>query len=58
MDTQQPTASDTSPAPGVSPLAKPFKLSRRFDRTGRLLGDTAMERLAAARVIVFGLGGV
>lgn len=39
------------PAPG-------FKLSRRFDRTGRLLGDEAMERLARARVIVLGLGGV
>jgi tRNA A37 threonylcarbamoyladenosine dehydratase len=59
MDTQQPTASDTSPPEAVSnPLARPFKLSRRFDRTGRLLGDTAMERLAAARVIVLGLGGV
>ena len=42
----------------TSPLAKPFKLSRRFDRTGRLLGDSAMERLAGARVVVFGLGGV
>jgi tRNA threonylcarbamoyladenosine dehydratase len=37
---------------------KPFRLSRRFDRTGRLLGDSAMERLAQANVIVFGLGGV
>ena len=36
----------------------PFKLHRRFDRTGRLLGDEGMERLANARVIVFGLGGV
>jgi tRNA A37 threonylcarbamoyladenosine dehydratase len=41
-----------------SDAAKAFKLSRRFDRTGRLLGDSAMERLAAARVVVFGLGGV
>ncbi|GMT99676.1 tRNA threonylcarbamoyladenosine dehydratase [Corallococcus caeni] len=39
-------------------LAKPFKLSRRFDRTARLLGDNAMERLANAHVVVFGLGGV
>ncbi|MDY7228912.1 tRNA threonylcarbamoyladenosine dehydratase [Hyalangium rubrum] len=58
----QPTTSDISPAPvpeaGAPSLAKPFKLSRRFDRTGRLLGDSAMERLAAARVVVFGLGGV
>jgi tRNA A37 threonylcarbamoyladenosine dehydratase len=68
MDTQQPTTSDTSPAPvtpapaapeaGAPSLARPFKLSRRFDRAGRLLGDPAMERLAAARVVVFGLGGV
>ncbi|HYH96374.1 MAG TPA: tRNA threonylcarbamoyladenosine dehydratase, partial [Hyalangium sp.] len=67
MDTQQPapTASDSSPASaptapgaGTNSLARPFKLSRRFDRTGRLLGDSAMERLAGARVIVFGLGGV
>src|SRR3954470_17746030 len=34
------------------------RLSRRFDRTGRLLGDEAMTRLASARVVVFGLGGV
>jgi tRNA A37 threonylcarbamoyladenosine dehydratase len=69
MDTQQPTtAPETSPATapavptapeaGVNTLARPFKLSRRFDRTGRLLGDPAMERLAAARVVVFGVGGV
>ncbi|MFZ5468483.1 MAG: tRNA threonylcarbamoyladenosine dehydratase [Myxococcota bacterium] len=44
-----------SPAPTPD---KPFKLSRRFDRTGRLLGDAGMERLARARVVVFGLGGV
>jgi len=52
-----------APAPETPPtapasLARPFKLSRRFDRTGRLLGDSAMERLANARVVVFGLGGV
>lgn len=41
-----------------TPSAKAFKLSRRFDRTGRLLGDAAMERLARARVVVLGLGGV
>jgi tRNA A37 threonylcarbamoyladenosine dehydratase len=35
-----------------------FKLHRRFDRAGRLLGDAGMERLARARVIVLGLGGV
>src|SRR3954463_10381249 len=35
-----------------------FKLHRRFDRTGRLLGDAGMERLSRAHVVVFGLGGV
>ncbi|MBF5042822.1 tRNA threonylcarbamoyladenosine dehydratase [Aggregicoccus sp. 17bor-14] len=56
---EQPTPTPAAvPPPAVSPLAKPFKLSRRFDRTGRLLGDSAMERLAGARVVVFGLGGV
>lgn len=31
---------------------------RRFDRTARLLGLTAMDRLADAHVVVLGLGGV
>jgi tRNA A37 threonylcarbamoyladenosine dehydratase len=35
-----------------------FKLHRRFDRTGRLLGDSAMQRLHDAHVVIFGLGGV
>ena len=30
----------------------------QFSRTRLLLGDAAMERLAAARVAVFGIGGV
>ncbi|MGA9521849.1 MAG: tRNA threonylcarbamoyladenosine dehydratase [Myxococcaceae bacterium] len=46
-----------SPAPSTPP-AKEFKLHRRFDRTGRLIGDDGMQRLANARVVVFGLGGV
>lgn len=40
------------------PLTRPWKLHRRFDRTGRLLGDAGMQRLQAARVLVLGLGGV
>ena len=48
--------SPSTPAPPDT--ARAFRLSRRCDRTGRLLGDAAMERLARARVIVFGLGGV
>ncbi|QSQ19365.1 tRNA threonylcarbamoyladenosine dehydratase [Pyxidicoccus parkwayensis] len=57
-ETETPPASPAAQAPGDNSLARPFKLSRRFDRTGRLLGDSAMERLANARVVVFGLGGV
>lgn len=53
----QPTT-ETSVPPVAPPPEKPFKLHRRFDRTGRLLGDSAMKRLQDARVIVFGLGGV
>lgn len=33
-------------------------MNEQFSRTRLLLGDTAMERLAAARVAVFGIGGV
>jgi tRNA A37 threonylcarbamoyladenosine dehydratase len=36
----------------------PYRLHRRFDRLGRLLGDGAVERLMDASVVVFGLGGV
>lgn len=35
-----------------------FRLHRRFDRLGRLYGDTAVERLSRAHVLVVGLGGV
>jgi tRNA threonylcarbamoyladenosine dehydratase len=42
----------------TSPSEKPFRLHRRFDRTGRLIGDEGMKRLAKAKVAVFGLGGV
>ena len=37
---------------------RPTGVHRRFDRTARLLGEPAMERLARATVAVFGLGGV
>ncbi len=52
----RPAADPALPSPEA--MARAFRLSRRWDRTGRLLGDEAMERLARARVIVFGLGGV
>src|SRR5690606_12201471 len=34
------------------------RLHRRFDRTARLIGESAMERLARSHVVVFGMGGV
>jgi tRNA A37 threonylcarbamoyladenosine dehydratase len=53
-----PSLHPTPSGPSPAETARAFRLSRRWDRTGRLLGDEAMERLARARVIVFGLGGV
>lgn len=35
-----------------------YRLHRRFDRMGRLVGDAAMERLIGSHVMVIGLGGV
>ncbi len=49
--------SPVAPIPEV-PVEKPFRLHRRFDRTGRLIGDQGMKRLAKARVLVLGMGGV
>src|SRR5512147_643016 len=34
------------------------RVPARLDRTARLLGEAAMERLAAAHVVVLGIGGV
>lgn len=35
-----------------------YKLHRRFDRIGRLIGDSAMARLERSHVMVMGVGGV
>ncbi|MBL7714282.1 MAG: tRNA threonylcarbamoyladenosine dehydratase [Bdellovibrionales bacterium] len=35
-----------------------YRLHRRFDRMGRLIGDDAMKRLMNSHVMVIGLGGV
>jgi tRNA threonylcarbamoyladenosine dehydratase len=35
-----------------------YKLHRRFDRMGRLVGDSAMKRLMDSHVMIIGLGGV
>ncbi|MCA9680554.1 MAG: tRNA threonylcarbamoyladenosine dehydratase [Myxococcales bacterium] len=36
----------------------PYRLHRRFDRMGRLVGDAAMRKLLDSHVMVIGLGGV
>lgn len=36
----------------------PFRTHRRFDRAARLFGEPALGKLAGARVVVFGVGGV
>lgn len=53
-----PQLTPLSPTEPPAPAEKPFRLHRRFDRTARLFGDAAMERLWRAKVVVFGLGGV
>lgn len=35
-----------------------YKLHRRFDRLGRLIGDAQMDRLMRSHVMIVGLGGV
>jgi tRNA A37 threonylcarbamoyladenosine dehydratase len=54
------------PAPEAAATGSPevgaeedrYRLHRRFDRMGRLVGDDAMARLFGAHVVVIGLGGV
>jgi tRNA A37 threonylcarbamoyladenosine dehydratase len=46
--------SSTSPSATTSE----YRPHRRFDRVARLIGETAMARLATARVMVVGCGGV
>jgi tRNA threonylcarbamoyladenosine dehydratase len=41
-----------------APGADAFRMQRRFDRMGRLVGDRNMEFLAGSHVMVLGLGGV
>ena len=40
------------------PVESKYVLHRRFDRMGRLVGDSAMEKLFRSHVMVIGLGGV
>ena len=50
---------DAPPAPlDHLEIEDDYRLHRRFDRIGRLVGDGAMARLLKAKVMVIGLGGV
>jgi tRNA A37 threonylcarbamoyladenosine dehydratase len=46
-----------APAPADDETST-YKLHRRFDRMGRLVGDAGMQKLFASHVMVVGLGGV
>ena len=52
----------TTIQPNILPMTEKelddYKLHRRFDRFGRLVGDHAMKRLTNAHVMIAGLGGV
>ena len=50
-------ARGVAPAP-TPPVEDSYRLHRRFDRLGRLVGDTGMARLIASKVMIIGLGGV
>lgn len=57
METQLPGTLST-PSPDAEDGETRYRLHRRFDRMGRLVGDHQMERLFASHVVVIGLGGV
>lgn len=60
---KSPVAQNKSQAdPSILPMTESeletYRLHRRFDRMGRLVGDTAMEKLFKTHVMIIGLGGV
>ncbi len=55
MELENKTESTNNP---VQPPETDYVLHRRFDRMGRLIGDTAMEKLFRSHVMILGLGGV
>lgn len=58
LDAGASTAPGTSISLAEHDVEDSYKLHRRFDRMGRLVGDAGMERLFRSRVMVIGLGGV
>ncbi len=67
MSLNESCLNDTSPNTGksdcsIEPMSdaefENYKLHRRFDRMGRLVGDVKMKRLMNSHVMIIGLGGV
>ena len=51
-------AAPARPEPMTDSELENYKLHRRFDRMGRLVGDAKMKRLMKSHVMIIGLGGV
>jgi tRNA A37 threonylcarbamoyladenosine dehydratase len=51
-------AAASAPQPMTEQELETYRLHRRFDRMGRLIGDPAMKKLMNSHVMVIGLGGV
>lgn len=65
-ETLSPTTREAKSTPAQIPVDRDwteaelenYKLHRRFDRIGRLVGDAAMKKLMDSHVMIIGLGGV
>lgn len=53
-----PTANENIDVLTGQPVENKYVMHRRFDRMGRLVGDTNMEKLFRSHVMIIGLGGV
>lgn len=57
-DDHQHEHADPTILPMTEAEMETYRLHRRFDRMGRLVGDAAMEKLFRTHVMVIGIGGV
>jgi tRNA threonylcarbamoyladenosine dehydratase len=58
-DSDAPPAASTGSASAMtSEELETYRLHRRFDRMGRLVGDVRMKKLLSSHVMIVGLGGV
>ena len=58
MDMEKASTASISPIPPLPADWENYKMHRRFDRMGRLVGDLKMKKLQESHVMVLGLGGV